>query len=429
MLKPTVKRGLMIDFIPDEIHCPAQINPNRVLKLNSKNIKDGDIVYISSRELRLEDNWAVIFADNLAKKHNKNLKVIIFSDKRLCSERQQEFRMEGLNFFTKNLALNNIKFEILDKLPETIQAGAVIMDFNPLCPNESFAKQLNCAVYEVDSHNIIPARYVSNKQEYSAATLRRKVYANIADFLTEFPDCFKSGAVGLESPTYFTVLSDFIENKLNYYAELKNNPNFKATSNLSPYMHFGFISAQRIAIEVIKSNASRGNKEAFLEELIVRKELADNFCLYNKNYKTLNCIPSWAKETLNAHKNDIRTYIYNLNEFEYGKTHDELWNKIQQNLLKTGKIHGYLRMYWAKKLLEWSESPEKALKTAIYLNDKYALDGNDSNGYVGILWSVGGVHDRPFSNRMVTGKIRNMSLNGCQKKFNIKEYIKKETKD
>lgn len=416
MLKPTVKRDLMLDFIPDKILSSPEIDQNRVLSLNNKPIVSGDIVYQTSRELRIEDNWAIIFGLDLAKKHNKKFKIAIIMNKIMHSERQLPLLEEGLNFLSENSALNNINLEILQELPKNI--GALIVDFNPIAPQIEFAKNVDYAVFEVDSHNIIPAIFISNKQEYSAATLRRKIYANIADFLTEYP-------IRVEGKNTIAAekLTNFIANKLNHYVEFKNDPNKNVTSKLSPYLHFGFISAQRIALEVIKSNTKRENKEAFLEELIVRKELADNFCLYNQDFKSLKYIPNWANESLNAHKSDIRTYVYDLKEFEYAKTHDKFWNAIQLNLLTTGKIHGYLRMYWAKKILDWSETPESALKIAIYLNDKYALDGNDPNGYVGILWSIGGVHDRPFTNRMVTGKIRYMSLSGSMKKFNVKEYI------
>lgn len=424
---PTVKRGLMLDFISDEIICPAKTNQNRVFKLNNKNVMDGDIIYIMSRELRLEDNWGVNYTSELALKYNKNFKIIINMVGIRYSHAQEPFLQRGLNFLEKNLANNNINFEILQETPQKLNAGAIVVDFNPI-NRDSLSSLLRestiPAIFEVDSHNITPARFVSNKQEFSAATLRRKIYANINDFLTEFPKQFK-----IVDSDAQNILQDFIKNKLDCYAEYKNDPNSRVTSNLSPYLHFGFISAQRVAIEIIKSNASRENKEAFLEELIVRKELADNFCLYNQNYKTIDCIQNWAKESLNAHKNDIRTYTYNLKDFEYGKTHDELWNKIQQNLLKSGWVHGYLRMYWAKKILEWSRTPEEALNTAIYLNDEYALDGNDPNGYVGILWSIGGIHDRPFSNKIVTGRIRTMSLGGCKKKFDVNQYIVKEAKD
>lgn len=419
MLKPTVKRGLMLDFIPNEIIPSLEVNQNRVLKLNDKPISPGNIIYLASRELRIEDNWAIIFGQYLAKYHNKKFKIVIILSQISHSKRQLQLLKEGLNFMEENSALNNIDFEILKEIPENI--GAMIVDFNPIHSNTELAQNSDYAVFEIDSHNIIPARYISNKQEFSAATIRRKIYANIANFLTEFPASNQISSCKIAKQ--YQLLDDFIANKLNYYFDFKNDPNKDATSNLSPYLHFGFISAQRIAIEVIKSKASRENKETFLEELIVRKELSDNFCLYNPNYKSIKFIPNWAKESLDAHKPDIRTYVYDLEAFEYAKTHDTFWNAIQQNLLNTGKIHGYLRMYWAKKILEWSKTPEEALKIAIFLNDEYALDGNDPNGYVGILWSIGGVHDRAFTNRMVTGKIRYMSLNGCTKKFNVKKYI------
>lgn len=401
MLKSTVKRGLMLDFIPDEIIRPANINQDRIFNLNNKPIIDGDIVYLMSRELRLEDNWAVILGHELAQKHGKNLRILVCLNNILYSNKQEAFLLEGLGFLEENANQNGVDFEIIDKIPAEL--GALIVDFNPVNLQNKLTENLNCACFEVDSHNIVPARFISQKQEFSAASLRRKVYANIADFLTHYPNVFNY-------INYFTrkMLNDFIKNKLIYYAEFKNNPNNDVTSHLSPYLHFGFISSQRIVLDILKSEASRENKEAFLEELIVRKELSDNFCLYG-DFKSFNSILNWAKETLNAHRNDIRIYQYSLKEFEQGKTHDELWNKIQLDLLRTGRIHGYLRMYWAKKILEWSKSPEEALEIAICLNDAYALDGNDSNGYVGILWSLGGLHDRPFTNRMVTGKIRYMS--------------------
>lgn len=420
MLKPTVKRNLMLDFIPDEIVCCAQTDSKRVHTLNNIGIINGDVIYIMSRELRLEDNWALIFANNLAKSQNSSLKIVVHLDKSLYSEQQKAFLLVGVEILKENMRYNNLKVAIVDEIDEADlqNAGAIIVDFNPISLKDDFAQTQECAVLEVDSHNLIPARYISNKQEFSAATLRRKVYANLAEFLTEFQNPYE-----IKRSEAIFKLNKFIKNDLDSYTQYKNNPNFDVTSHMSPYLHFGFISSQRIALEVIKSSATRENKESYLEELIVRKELSDNFCLYNKNYKNFDGISDWAKTTLMGHKNDIRTYTYNLNQFEYGQTHDKLWNVIQLNLLKTGYVHGYLRMYWAKKVLEWSYSPEEALKIAIYLNDKYALDGNDPNSYVGILWSIGGLHDRPFLNRMVTGKIRYMSFNGCKTKFNINEYI------
>ena len=164
-------------------------------------------------------------------------------------------------------------------------------------------------------------------------------------------------------------------------------------------------------------------REAFLEELIIRRELADNFCFYSAHYDSFAGFPDWAKKTLHEHRKDKRNYLYTSDEFERAQTHDDLWNAAQMEMMKRGKMHGYMRMYWAKKILEWTESPEKALQIAIYLNNKYELDGRDPNGYAGIAWSIGGVHDRAWGERPIFGKIRYMSYQGCKSKFDVKKYI------
>jgi deoxyribodipyrimidine photo-lyase len=204
---------------------------------------------------------------------------------------------------------------------------------------------------------------------------------------------------------------------------MRNDPAKDGQSNLSPYMHFGHISAQRIALDVSMSDINKESREAFLEELIVRRELSDNFCFYNAHYDNFDGFPEWGKKTLNAHRKDKREYLYNIKQFENAETHDDLWNAAQIQMLKTGKMHGYMRMYWAKKILEWTESPEKAMEIAIYLNDRYELDGRDPNGYTGIAWSIGGLHDRAWNERPVFGKIRYMSYNGCKTKFDVIKYI------
>ena len=157
--------------------------------------------------------------------------------------------------------------------------------------------------------------------------------------------------------------------------------------------------------------------------MIVRKELADNFCEFENNYDQFEGFHTWAQKTLNDHRNDEREYIYSPDRFEAADPHDLLWNAAQKQMKFKGKMHGYMRMYWAKKILEWSPYPELALQTANYLNDKYELDARDPNGYTGIAWSLGGVHDRPWFERSIYGKIRYMNYNGCRLKFEVKKYI------
>ena len=162
---------------------------------------------------------------------------------------------------------------------------------------------------------------------------------------------------------------------------------------------------------------------SFLEELVVRRELADNFCYYNAHYDQFDGFPK-AKETLREHQKDRREYIYTPKEMEAAQTHDDLWNAAQLEKVYRGKMHGYLRMYWAKKILEWTQSPQDALQVAIYLNDRYELDGRDPNGYTGIAWSIGGLHDRAWKERAIFGKVRYMSYNGMKSKFDLKMYIR-----
>ena len=221
-------------------------------------------------------------------------------------------------------------------------------------------------------------------------------------------------------------LRHFLERKLQFYGERRNDPTLDGQSDLSPYLHFGQLGAQRVALEVESRRGHDASREAFLEELIVRRELADNFCFYQPHYDTFAGFPAWAQKTLNQHRGDRREHLYSAAELESGRTHDELWNAAQGDMVRRGKMHGYMRMYWAKKILEWTASPEEAQAVAIYLNDRYELDGRDPNGYAGIAWSIGGVHDRAWFERPVFGKIRYMSYNGCRNKFKVEAYISRK---
>ena len=174
---------------------------------------------------------------------------------------------------------------------------------------------------------------------------------------------------------------------------------------------------------VLATKAAEEVTESFLEELIVRRELSDNYCLYEKNYDNMEGFSEWAQTTLNQHRKDTRDYCYSLEPLEKGQTHELLWNCCQRDLVENGKLHGFLRMYWAKKILEWTADPETALEYAITLNDRYSIDGHDPNGYTGVAWSIGGVHDRAWCERPVFGKIRYMNEAGCRRKFDVKTYI------
>lgn len=416
-----IVKNTLLNYIDSNFVSENYINPARIFDVNNYPIQQGNIVYLCEREIRVKDNFALQFALQKSIELNLPLKII-------HPKINYEF-LPKQNFIARQIAQVenlfidlNFDFQVIDKpvhdIFKEIKTSMLILDFNPIIKRD-YLSNFEFKIYEIDGHNIVPARFVSDKREYSAATLRRKIYHNIYPFLT------KPKNISDEKVEADYVLEDFVKNKLLFYGELKNNPSEDILSGLSKYLNLGFISSQRVAIEIIKSDTTMDNKELFLEELIVRKELADNFCLYAHNFKDFTNIPAWAKNSLDAHKHDLRVYIYSIYELENAKTYDKLWNATQIQLIHEGTIHGYLRMYWAKKILEWTYSPEEALKFAIYLNDKYAYDAPSANGYVGILWALSGLHDRAFADFPVTGKIRRMTYESIKRKYNLDDYIKK----
>jgi deoxyribodipyrimidine photo-lyase len=223
------------------------------------------------------------------------------------------------------------------------------------------------------------------------------------------------------------LLKDFVRHKLERYTRDRNHPETEGTTRLSPYLHFGHICPHTIALAVQNADAPAVAKEAFLNQLITWRELSINLVHFNSNYDTFECGESWAHRTLAKHAKDPRPVIYSEQQLENAETHDPLWNAAQMQMVSTGWMHNYLRMYWAKKILEWTPSPTHAHQIAVRLNDKYELDGRDPNGYSGIAWSIVGKFDRPWFERPIFGQIRYMSGASTGKKFDSKKYIAQNT--
>jgi deoxyribodipyrimidine photo-lyase len=442
------------------------VHPDRIQFLKKAPVGDGPVIYWMSREQRSRDNWALWYAQATALEKRSPLLVVfcLVSGFLGATQRQYHFLIKGLQEVEQSLQKKNIPFYCLmgdpqQEIPRWIRktkAGCLITDFDPLRLKRSWKEEITKAIsipfLEVDAHNIVPCWRASPQQEFGAYTLRPKIHRLLDEFLEEIPQVKKHphnwvdknpginwtaimNKLKLDSTVPEVdwlkpgekaaggLLDFFLQNKLSFYDEKRNDPNQKGQSSLSPYLHFGQLSAQRIAHEVQKKSLGLDSKRAFLEELIIRRELSDNYCFYNPHYDRFEGFPSWAQKTLNEHRRDTREYLYNQEQFENALTHDPLWNAAQMEMVRKGKMHGYLRMYWAKKILEWTPSPEEAQRIAIYLNDRYELDGRDPNGYAGIAWSIGGVHDRAWGERPVFGKIRYMSLNGAKSKFDVARYI------
>jgi len=443
------------------------IQRERVKVLNEGDARNGNyVLYWMQASPRSEYNHALEYAILKANELNKPLVVFfgITDTYPEANERHYYFMVEGLKEVQSSLEQKGVRMVIWHKSPElgaielSEDASLAVVDRGYLKIQRKWrsyaAKNVACPLVQVESDVIVPIEEASPKEEYSAATFRSKIKKKLDYFLApprennpkvdslhmDFAsfdvenvkraitrlnidrsvkkvNTFRGGTSEAKKH-----LEDFLRNKLGRYPKLRNNPTQDYLSNMSPYLHFGQISPLYIASKVLATDSL--GKDAYLEELIVRRELSMNFVFYNENYDSLDGLPKWAKTTLEEHEKDPREYLYTLEELDNAETHDPYWNAAQEEMKLTGKMHGYMRMYWGKKILEWSETPEDALKNALFLNDKYELDGRDPNGFTGVAWCLG-KHDRPWKERSIFGKTRYMNAKGLKRKFDADGYVEK----
>jgi deoxyribodipyrimidine photo-lyase len=384
--------------------------------------------------------------------------------------RSFRFLNQGLVDVDEDLAERGVGFvmrrsphESVERFVAEVGAAMVIGDENPLRGPERWRKlvaaRLKVPFWTVDADVVVPSKLIERAQ-YGAYTIRPRLYRLLPDFLHGFengvaeyrwrrPKAFRLESVNeditrgwegldrsvepVEAWTGGTRaaqrrLQHFTSRLLGEYEERRNRPEVDGTSALSPYLHFGHIGPMTVALAVeaaVKKDRSlAGARDAFFNELIVWRELAVNFVRYTPGYDTAECAENWAKVTIAEHARDEREYTYSLAQLERGETHDELWNAGQLQMVRHGWMHNYLRMYWAKKILEWTPDVTTAVKYCVYLNDRYELDGRDPNGYAGIAWAVVGKFDRAWNERPVFGKIRYMSGASTGRKFDSKRYIR-----
>jgi deoxyribodipyrimidine photo-lyase len=431
----------------------------RVRPLNSQPIRSGApyVLYWMRANRRVNYNHALAFASEIANAHNLPL---------LCYESLEENTTDRLATFVLEGVPGNARclralgagyvFSLSNALARLAADAACLVtdDF----PTLAEPAGLSVASYAVDSSCIVPMSQIASRQ-YAAYAIRPKLRKLLPRYLRPvdpirlrrgFPDLrfefhteateadipalvasqaidhgvppsisFRGGAAAAESQ-----LGHFLDHNLRRYAKSRNEPAAHATSGLSPYLHFGHISALEVALRV-RDHADRHKliADEFLEQLIVRRELAFNFARYAARLDSLSELPDWARQTLAQHAQDPRPALYSRDDFVHARTADPLWNATQQEMLRRGIIHGYYRMYWGKKLLEWSASCPEALATAIHILDRFALDGRDPNTYANILWCFG-LHDRPWPERPVFGMVRSMTRAGLERKTDIAAYLR-----
>jgi deoxyribodipyrimidine photo-lyase len=444
------------------------IQPSRVRSLNDEEVrKEGTyVLYWMQASQRTEYNHALEYAVRTANDLSLPLCVCFVWTSRYpeANLRHYTFMAEGLMETAAALMARGIGWVLRtgDPSEEVLRlsgdAACTVTDRSYMATPKAWraaaAENAASPLIQVESDAVIPVDTASEKEEWSAATLRRKINRLLPEYLVPLGDsrpsipfdaadpicegsadpmvCLSEPAIDRSvppSPLYRggpgeaqRLLEEFLKEKLDHFGDLRNDPSLDYASHLSPYLHFGQISPLEVALAAMATG--KDAVEPFLEQLIVRRELAINFTEKNPAHASYAALPGWARTTLDEHRRDPRPYLYTREEFEAARTHDPYWNAAQEEMAVTGMMQGYMRMYWGKKILEWSPTPEEAYANALFLNNRYELDGRDPNSYAGVAWCFG-KHDRAWKEREVFGKVRYMNDNGLRRKFAIEEYVQR----
>ena len=378
--------------------------------------------------------------------------------------RHYTFMLQGLRQTQADLARRGVQLVVRVGPPPGViadlaaDAAMVVMDVGYLRPQRYWrarlAAKVPCRCVAVESDVVVPVRSACPNEAYAARTLRPRIQRLLCEFLVAPTRvALRKDSLGLRlggldlrdidavlagleidravAPVKTLVggaaearrlLRAFLSDKLSRYHTDRGDPSLGVESHMSPYLHFGQISPVYIALQVLRAEAPQAAKDAYLEELIVRRELSMNFVWFNARYDSFRALPAWARATLQAHAADRRPVVYTRRQLEHAQTHDPYWNAAQRQMVAAGKMHNYMRMYWGKKIIEWSASPRGAFVTALTLNNKYELDGRDANAFAGVAWCFG-KHDRPWRQRPIFGTVRYMNAAGLERKFDMPAYV------
>ncbi|MFW6414662.1 MAG: deoxyribodipyrimidine photo-lyase [Verrucomicrobiota bacterium] len=452
-------------------HTECPVENKRIQHLNSCEIAPDReyVLYWMQKAQRVEFNPALEYAAWQARRQNKPLLVIfaLTPDYPEAEYRHYRFMLEGLQDVQSGLKKRQIAFVLRLGYPPKIVLDLAEQATQVVCERaylhhlrqwrREVAEGLDCRFTQVEGEVVVPVEQVSNKREYAARTIRSKITDHINDYLQPLTTVSDTGPKLASAPSgldiedkekietelncpktvsgvsaYYrggnkaakNMLANFIRDHLDHYASERNKPEQDAGSKMSMYLHFGHISPVWLALQIQAVHTARENRNAYLEELIVRRELSINFVQYTPDYDKFDCLPQWAGKTLAEHADDKREYVYSLSQLEKAATHDPYWNAAMTEMKITGYMHNYMRMYWGKKILEWTESPTEAFERVLHLNNKYFVDGRGPASFANVGW-VFGLHDRPWKERAVFGKVRYMNAAGLERKCRINDYVKK----
>ena len=447
-----------------------RIDSARIRRLNQRPEAEGAyVLYWMQQSQRAEDNHALEYAVRRANALNLPL-LVVFGLTAAYPEanlRHYRFMLEGLRETQGALARRGIPMVIRIDAPDRAalalagQAALIVCDRGYLrhqrAWRQSVARQAPCLVTAVESDVVVPVETASNKAEYAARTLRPKIHRHLDAFLVrlrktplrrrfsgpppagidpEDPDrvlaaldldrsvapssVFQGGST--EARRFFT---RFLKKELAGYADLRSRPEVEAVSRMSPYLHFGQVSPLYLVLQVMEGkDVPPAARDAYIEELVVRRELACNYVYFTPDYDSWSALPRWARKTLDDHRGDPRPFLYDREVLKAAETHDPYWNAAMEEMKRTGYMHGYMRMYWGKKVLEWCRDSRRAYETLLYFNNRYFLDGRDPNSYTGVGW-IFGLHDRAWFERPVFGKVRTMTAGGLERKSDPAAYVER----
>jgi deoxyribodipyrimidine photo-lyase len=447
------------------------IHNSRIQYLNRLDVQKGNhVLYWMQQSQRAQYNHALEYAIQQANRLDQGILVGfgLTDNYPEANLRHYTFMLEGLKETQASLVKRGIKMVVRKGQPAEIvlalgrNASMIVCDRGYLKHQKKWrtrvARQADCRVVQVESDVVVPVEVVSEKAEYAARTIRPKIHRNLETYFEELKptrpkhNSLKFTIKGIDLSDTGKILKkmkldrdvapvsalfkggtsqavkrfdEFVRRRLKHYDRHSNQPQTDDVSHMSPYLHFGQISPLYLALRIQRADrAPQEAKDAFIEELIVRRELAMNFVNYTKGYDAFDCIPQWAQKTLSQHQKDKRDHLYTRRQLEAAETHDEYWNAAMREMKYTGFMHNYMRMYWGKKILEWSQTPQKAFRTTLAINNKFFIDGRDPNSYTGVAW-IYGVHDRAWTERPIFGKTRYMAASGLERKCDIQAYVKK----
>jgi deoxyribodipyrimidine photo-lyase len=446
------------------------VQEERIRKLNDvPRGKGAYVLYWMQQSQRAEFNHALEYAVERANERGEPVLVAfgLTDDYPEANQRHYRFLLEGLADAGASLEQRGLRFAVQQGDPAAVALGlgrdasVVVCDRGYLRHQKAWrrkvAAEARVEVVEVESDVVVPVAEASGKAEYAARTIRPKINRQRDKFLVDLPatpvrkDSLDLNVESLDwshadgllerlkvdrsvppvalfrggTSEAKRILERFIESDFSAYEENRNQPQTDAVSHMSKYLHFGQISPVYLVLQIRSAGgAPEHNRDAYLEELLVRRELACNFVEFTEDYDSYSCLPEWATLTLKEHGGDDRAHRYTRKQLENAETHDEYWNAAMREMRYTGYMHNYMRMYWGKKILEWCNTPEYAFRVALELNNKHFIDGRDPNSYAGVAW-VFGKHDRPWGERPVFGKVRYMAASGLERKCDIRGYVAK----